>query len=86
MSSLYRIGMEASPELTTSHFAVATAPKEDAILAQYDVIFSHAAKTVSIRCVGKGHSGQVRHISMIKLWFDNAPDSWKEYEWCGLVQ
>lgn len=83
--TLYRRGFDSTPEVTTSHFVLATAAREDAIVAKYDVIFHHIEKKLFVQPVGEIHPDLKGHITMIKHWFDDAPDDYHKYQWMGSV-
>lgn len=87
LDSLYRVGFQKTPHVTTSRFVVAYAKRNDAIEAQYDLVFSHLEKTLGIHPVGDVHKNSQLHIAMIQKWFadDEAPDEYKAYKWLGLI-
>ncbi len=63
---------------------MATAPRPNAVVAFYDCIINTTEKTVTVKGIGSQHAKEVWYVSIIKQWFDNAPEAWSEMQWRGL--
>jgi len=80
--SLYKTGVEVGDSTTVNHFVVATARDPGAVVASYDVIMNHEAKTVAVKRIGSPHAKEAWYVSIIKQWFDN--NDGEVMQWRGL--